>query len=90
MELEEKYLETSEDQDWMVEDTISVEQVKDVIEGLPDKYRYVVQLFLVEGFDHEEIAGILGITNSASRTRLLRGKTYLKEKLKNMVYGTGS
>ncbi|RDY61000.1 RNA polymerase sigma factor [Flagellimonas nanhaiensis] len=90
VELDEKYLETSDEQGWMVEDTISLEQVKDVIEQLPEKYRYVVQLFLVEGFDHEEIAGILGITNSASRTRLLRGKTYLKEKLKNIVYGTGS
>ena len=90
VELNEKHLQTSEDQDWIVEDTISIEQVKDAIEGLPDKYRYVVQLFLVEGFDHEEISEILGITNSASRTRLLRGKIYLKEKLKNIVYGTGS
>jgi len=47
-----------------------------------------VQLFLVEGYDHSEIAGILGVTETASRTRLLRGKAQLKEKLKDLAYGT--
>ena len=65
-----------------------MEQVKEAIEELPQKYRYVVQLFLVEGYDHSEIAGILGITETASRTRLLRGKAQLKEKLKDLAYGT--
>ena len=71
-----------------IREGISVAQVKEAIEELPQKYRYVVQLFLVEGYDHAEIAEILGITETASRTRLLRGKAQLKEKLKDIAYGT--
>ena len=88
VELNENYLQVAEEDDWTVEEGISIEQVKEAIEELPPKYRYVVQLFLVEGYDHSEIAGILGITETASRTRLLRGKAQLKEKLKDLAYGT--
>ncbi|MDC6384502.1 sigma-70 family RNA polymerase sigma factor [Flagellimonas taeanensis] len=87
-ELDENYLHVAEEDDWSVEESISLEQVKAAIEELPGKYRYVVQLFLVEGYDHSEISQILGISDTASRTRLLRGKAQLKEKLKDLVYGT--
>lgn len=87
-ELDENYMHVAEEDDWSVEESISLEQVKAAIEELPGKYRYVVQLFLVEGFDHSEISQVLGISDTASRTRLLRGKAQLKEKLKDLVYGT--
>lgn len=87
-ELNEGYMHVAEDEDWSVEEGISMEQVKEAIDGLPPKYKYVVQLFLVEGYDHSEISEILKITETASRTRLLRGKTQLKEKLKDLAYGT--
>lgn len=89
-ELNEGYLHLAEDEDWTVEDGISIEQVKMAIEELPDKYKYVVKLFLLEGYDHTEIAQILEISDTASRTRLLRGKARLKETLKDRAYGTGS
>lgn len=66
---------------------ISLEQIRAAIEELPGKYRFVVQLFLVEGYDHGEIAQILDISEGASRSRLLRGKAQLRDKLKNFVYG---
>lgn len=88
VELKESYLHMAEDHDWSVEEGISIAQVKEAIEELSQKYRYVVQLYLVEGYDHAEISEILGITETASRTRLLRGKAQLKEKLKDMAYGT--
>jgi RNA polymerase sigma-70 factor (ECF subfamily) len=88
VELDETYMHVADDEDWNVEPGISLDQVKKAIEELPTKYKYVVQLFLVEGYDHAEISEILGITETASRTRLLRGKTQLKEKLKDLAYGT--
>ncbi|WP_148261544.1 RNA polymerase sigma factor [Flagellimonas ruestringensis] len=88
VELNESYLQVAEEDDWSVEEGISIEQVTGAIEELPQKYKYVVQLFLVEGYDHSEIAEILNITETASRTRLLRGKAQLKEKLKDLAYGT--
>ena len=90
IELDEGYLIVADDEDWEVEDGISIEEVKDKIEELPDKYKYVVQLFLVEGYDHREISSILEISETASRTRLLRGKNYLKETLSQLKYGTRS
>lgn len=80
--LDETYMHMAEDDDWTVDDGISIAVVKMVMEGLPDKYRCVLQLYLMEGYDHEEISQILGITNTTCRTRLLRGKGHLKELLK--------
>jgi len=52
------------------------------IQQLSDGYRIVLSLYLIEGYDHEEISQILGISNSASRTQLLRAKNKLKELLR--------
>lgn len=90
IELDEGYMHISDDEDWKVEENVDLEEVKKVIETLPEKYKYVVQLFLMEGYDHSEIAEILNITETASRTRLSRGKGMLKELLKELDYGTGS
>lgn len=90
MELKEGYMKVVEDEDWSVADDVTVDEVKSKMEELPEKYRHVVQLFLIEGYDHSEISQIMDLTESACRTRLLRGKGYLKELLKNKSYGTGS
>jgi RNA polymerase sigma-70 factor (ECF subfamily) len=78
------------DEDWSVSDGISYKEVIIAIDKLPDKYRNVVQLFLLEGYDHSEISEILNISATACRTRLLRGKGQLKELLKSNKYVTGS
>ncbi|MEE4116011.1 MAG: sigma-70 family RNA polymerase sigma factor [Marinilabiliaceae bacterium] len=51
------------------------------IEKLPDGYRLVFTLYLLEGYDHGEIAGILGISESTSKTQYLRAKKKLREQL---------
>lgn len=78
-----------DDDDWGLSDEATVSDISSAIEQLPDKYRVVVQLFLVEGYDHNEISGILSISENSSRTNLHRGKTILKETLKHLRYGTG-
>lgn len=88
VELDESYMHVAEDEGWNVNDQVNIDEVLERIEELPEKYRFVVQLYLVEGYDHAEISQILGISETASRTRLLRGKGYLKELLKDMSYGT--
>ena len=65
--------------DYMPE--LSVDKVRKCIEMLPDGYRSVLSLYLLEGYDHEEIAGIMGITESTSKSQLNRGKSKLKELL---------
>lgn len=89
LQLDETYMHIEEESDWTVEDGIGLETVKKAIDGLPDKYRYVVQLFLVEGYDHAEISQILDMPEATCRVRLMRGKGQLQESLKLMRHGTG-
>ena len=58
---------------------LTVDKVRQAVDRLPDGYRAVLSLYLLEGYDHEEIAGILGITESTSKSQLNRAKTKLKE-----------
>lgn len=62
-------------------DDLTVERVKQSIEKLPEGYRMVVSLYLLEGYDHQEIGEILGITESTSKSQLNRAKNKLKELL---------
>ena len=57
--------------------TYKVEEVKKAIQRLPDGYRTVLSLYLLEGYDHEEISGILGITHNTVRTQYIRAKQKL-------------
>lgn len=75
--------------DWNVADGISLDEVKEAIENLPERYKYAIMLFLIEGYDHQEISEILDITEVASRTLVHRGKKKLQEKLKTKYHGTG-
>jgi len=78
----------SNDDGWQVEDYVTIEDVKYAIKQLPESVRYVVMLYLIEGYDHAEIAEILNITEVNSRTKLYRGKLKLQEILKKEKNGT--
>ncbi|AOW20256.1 RNA polymerase sigma factor [Urechidicola croceus] len=88
-ELDDNYLNVVDDNNWEVADEISAEEVKTVISRLPQKYELILTLYLMEGYDHQEISQILNITEVNSRTQLLRGKQKLKELLKQKGNGTG-
>lgn len=57
----------------------SVEKINKAIEGLPDGYRVVFSLYAVEGYDHEEIGQILGVTEATSKSQYSRAKARLRE-----------
>jgi len=54
-----------------------VNEVKQAITELPNEYRVILTLFLIEGYDHEEISQILNISNQLSRTRFSRARQKL-------------
>lgn len=56
-----------------------VAHVKQAMNELPEGYKQVISLYLIEGYDHEEIGQILGITENTSRTQFLRAKRKLGE-----------
>lgn len=61
---------------------LAVERIREAIEKLPDGFRVVLSLFLFEGYDHIEIAQILNISESTSRSQLARAKKKLTGMLK--------
>ena len=52
--------------------------VKQAMNKLPEGYRVVLSLYLLEGYDHEEIGQILNIAENTSRTQFLRAKRKLQ------------
>ncbi|GGG53406.1 RNA polymerase sigma factor [Bizionia arctica] len=77
-----KVVDASDEDNWLVDDASTLETIKEAINTLSEKYRYVVQLYLIDGYDHQEISEILEISEVASRTQLYRGKLKLQELLK--------
>jgi len=61
---------------------VRIGEVKEAIEKLPDGYRIILSLYLLEGYDHDEIAEIMKISSSTSRSQLSRAKQKLISELK--------
>jgi RNA polymerase sigma factor (sigma-70 family) len=85
----EEWKETMEESDH-IEDTfglsesdtmLEIERVKSMVQKLPDGYRVVLSLYLFEGYDHEEIGEVLGISETTSRTQYMRAKRKLTDML---------
>ena len=83
-ELEEGELENIADNVPEDDDELlyKVAQIKETMKELPEGYRLVLSLYLLEGYDHEEIGQILNIAENTSRTQFLRAKRKLVELLK--------
>ncbi len=62
----------------------SAQTIKKAIYTLPEGYRIVLSLILLEGYDHEEVSMILNISNATSRTQYHRAKKRLIELLRNI------
>ncbi|MBK9042344.1 MAG: sigma-70 family RNA polymerase sigma factor [Saprospiraceae bacterium] len=69
-------------------DIISDLHLKDItkmIQSLPLGYRTVFNLYVIEGFNHQEIGQQLGISESTSKTQLMKAKNMLKGKLETIL-----
>ena len=65
----------------------TVEMVNKGIMSLPNGYREIISLYLLEGYDHNEIGEILGISNSTSKSQYARAKRKLRELLSSQAHG---
>ena len=81
VELEDGQLDNiaDEEQESDEEMQYKVAQVKEAMKELPEGYKLVISLYLLEGYDHEEIGQILKISENTSRTQFLRAKRKLNE-----------
>lgn len=64
------------------ESHLDVKRIHEAMNQLPEGYRVIFSLYLIEGYDHSEIAQILGITESTSKSQFSRARQKVKEMLK--------
>lgn len=85
-----RFAELDEDNDSGADDEVideneiqfSVERIKTAMATLPDGYRVVLSMHLLEGYDYDEIAEVLALSASTIRTQFMRGKQKLLQTLK--------
>ena len=68
-----------EEQEPEVDAELSAADILYLFRQLPENYRVTFNLFEVEGYNHNEIGQMLGITASTSRSNLSRAKKVLRE-----------
>ncbi|MBK6363099.1 MAG: RNA polymerase sigma factor [Saprospiraceae bacterium] len=68
------------------DDTIDFEEFLNILQELPDGYRTVFNLYVIEGFKHREIAEILGISLNTSKSQLILAKKRIADLLKKKVF----
>jgi RNA polymerase sigma-70 factor (ECF subfamily) len=61
--------------------TMGVHELMALVEALPEGYRQIFNLSVIENYTHAEIAAMLGISESTSRSQLARARKLLQEKI---------
>ena len=65
------------------EDAISIDYLLGIIQELPDRYRLVFNLYVLDGYSHKEIASLLDINIGTSKSNLARARQILKQNIEN-------
>lgn len=65
------------------EDNVPLEYLLKIIQELPDRYRLVFNLYVLDGYSHKEIADLLNINIGTSKSNLARARQILKETIEN-------
>ncbi len=82
LEADSKYTEDLAEPEPSVIQNISSQKLYEAIASLPEKYRYVFNLFAIEGYSHRDIAQLLNIQESTSRSQYTRARKKLVQILK--------
>ena len=75
--------DTSTAIDWGT--SIDIEYLEKAIANLPEGYRAIFTLYEIEGFKHREIAELMGISESTSKSQLFKAKKMLRENLEKII-----
>jgi len=81
----EEYGNSIPDNDATVLDKISADDLMECIAKLPDGYRTVFNLYAIEGYSHPEIAEMLGINESTSRSQFMRARKILQTNVHSLI-----
>lgn len=83
--IEEKVGDDAGEEDNYRDLEIPADQLMNMIQELPDGYRIVFNLFVIEGYSHKEIAEELNVTENTSKTQLLKARRALREKVADFI-----
>ncbi len=59
----------------------AAKEIAELVRSLPEGYKVVFNLYVVEGYNHKEIGALLGINEGTSKSQLSKAKALLKKKL---------
>ena len=62
---------------------IGADEIHKLVSSMPDGFRTVFNLYVIEGYSHDEIAKMLSITEGGSRSQLSRARAWLQSKIKD-------
>ncbi len=65
---------------------ISTQELLHYVNEMPDGYRLVFNMYVIEGYKHIEISELLGISEATSKTQFMKARRYLMKKVKQMEY----
>lgn len=74
-----------------IDSTFNVGEIQFLIDALPEGYKMIFNLYAIEGYKHQEIAALLGITEGTSKSQLSHARKFLQQeitKLKGYQNGT--
>ncbi|RED46435.1 MULTISPECIES: RNA polymerase sigma factor [Winogradskyella] len=63
------------------DDNVSIDFLLKIIQELPDRYRLVFNLYVLDGYSHVEISELINISTGTSKSNLARARMILKEKI---------
>jgi len=81
----EEYYNTIVDEKETVLDKISADDLMDCISKLPNGYRTIFNLYAIEGYSHSEIAEMIGISESTSRSQYMRARNILQKNVQLLI-----
>jgi len=75
-EIEEEEIELN-----FEDDNLDLNFLLEMIQQLPDRYRLVFNLYVLDNYSHKEIAELLKVSENTSKSNLSRARKILKEKI---------
>ena len=67
------------------EDKIELDYLLQIIQELPDQYRIVFSLYVLDGYSHKEISEMINISTGTTKSNLFRARLILKEKIEKLT-----
>jgi len=84
-------IENSNDYSSAMENDLEVNDIQQLIDELPEGYKMVFIMYVIEGYKHHEIANMLNISEGTSKSQLFKARQLLQQKIKELnttSYGT--